>query len=1219
MVRAESFDVETIAQPLLNTDSLGKMGILGSFDSISTYEYVGQQDILSSSGSPYNDSIFIERDGFWGLKNSTDGLVHSMCEINSVIYLAGNFTKIGSQLAAGLASYDTNSGIFDSLGTGVDGSIKTIYCDSESKLLYVGGSLEFNQTYGSAIWDPASSKWNTTAFGGFNEGSQVNSILKYNDNIIFGGRFDGLGDASLLLSNSSTNSTVIYNSQRISFSSASFYAEGTNSGDKNNEPSSIVCNKGDWLLDNNRAGTWASYFPFSITPTKIRLFNSKTEGTGTKTWRFHAYPMNGILNMTYIDPGNNQTLYCDAWCPLPESSTTPYQDFEFVNPVSMSSFQIDLLDYYGSAAGLGGIELFQNDIIVHANTSFDTADSCFKKGNTSISIVNGDGWTSPKLITGAVATYISAEVSPEEYNEYSVVFQPNITVSGNYTILVYTPGCIDDQTCDMRGQVNVTVNFSEYQPPITTLLYETNDEEKYDTVYYGHIDPISDSYRPSVTLSLTNIDSDVVFAADRAQFILNSTTVIEKNTSSELSINGLFEFRPSNFTPKFREENEFIIGNTTINLAGNLLQENAEVNSLVVQNTSLFIGGNLSSNRTGEGVFALNSESGSVNRLTNNGLNGVVESMIVFDQFDKNTVIITGNFSNTKSRSESGENLSNIAAFNTSNSAWISFGRGVNAPISMVFPLQLNTSSALGIRGNFTECYTLKGETILASNGFNTWVIEDATWLENSRLKNSGFKGILSSSIQVNQTWYYAGVGTIGGTTAPGAALLNSDFDLEPMNFEIGSISPTSNITKRADDDSDSPFSVNVGVFVNATTSVIGGHFNVTSNGATFENIIINNNGSISGLPPGLDSSSEFKSLLINNDFLYAGGSISGSINNGFVSGLIFYDIKNEIYTIQPSGLEGGRSTVLELRIRPNSEQLIVVGDFEMAGSLSCNAFCIYDLDSSRWESPSTGLFGTVSSMEFLSNDILLLAGNMTLNSTRASLALYDFGSSSFSLLHNNQSVSLPGSVSRFVLNGNAVDSIFVCGQTNDGAPYLSHWNGTLWSDIDSDIISADSFNDIKILESNDNHNSNDILSRDEILLVMGSFTFEKYGQVSAAFFDGVEWTPFLITNKSKKSMGSVQSFFSQSSHSFSRLAQQQFMKRGFVVLISLAIAFGLICIIILISLLFTHWRRPSDGYKRATSRIAESEMTGPVPPNTLFKHMGTLGPRKRPVSSIIE
>lgn len=66
------------------------------------------------------------------------------------------------------------------------------------------------------------------------------------------------------------------------------------------------------------------------------------------------------MNLTYTDPDSDKKAYCDKSCPLSSNSDEDYCEFTFVNNVGMSDFQIEVLDWYGSGAGLNGIELLHD-------------------------------------------------------------------------------------------------------------------------------------------------------------------------------------------------------------------------------------------------------------------------------------------------------------------------------------------------------------------------------------------------------------------------------------------------------------------------------------------------------------------------------------------------------------------------------------------------------------------------------------------------------------------------------------------------------------------------------------------------------------------------------------------------------------------------------------------------------------------------------------------
>jgi hypothetical protein len=64
---------------------------------------------------------------------------------------------------------------------------------------------------------------------------------------------------------------------------------------------------------------------FGYRPTKLRLRNTHFQGRGTKTFRFVAHPIDGIMNFTYVDPATSETHACDATCPLSNDPNVEFQ------------------------------------------------------------------------------------------------------------------------------------------------------------------------------------------------------------------------------------------------------------------------------------------------------------------------------------------------------------------------------------------------------------------------------------------------------------------------------------------------------------------------------------------------------------------------------------------------------------------------------------------------------------------------------------------------------------------------------------------------------------------------------------------------------------------------------------------------------------------------------------------------------------------------------
>lgn len=840
------------------------------------------------------------------------------------------------------------------------------------------------------------------------------------------------------------------------------------------------------------------------------------------------------------------------------------------------------------------------DAITFANQTLNQQNNCDNSSFAPFSVTNGNFSSSDV----SASTYVTLNVdSSSESSEISVVYEPNITISGNYTILLFTPGCVQDGTCSTRSGVNVTIDVAQNQGAESITLFETNSYDKYDEIYTGNVDEISNGFRPRVTLTPPrNQAVPYTFVADRIQVILNSVT-------QSISINSIFEFDPSNFTNVGENPSALPVGNTTINSAGSFLGKFPLIRSLYSNNDTLYVGGNFSSSKVGTNIFKIGH---SVQPLTSNGLNGHVNGI---QNYSSEELVVYGNFSGLSNSTLEG--LSNIALYNTLNNSWSSLAHGTGGEVTGLALFDLNGTTTFGFSGNFSNVYSNSSKAISAEDGFGLWVADENSWFADSSFSSIFLRARISQSAYFNNTMFYSGYARVFSSSANGASLVNSDFSLSPIPFKFGNSSTSSSSVSKRDTILDGGDNIiNSGTFANSSFSILGGHFTAEANNSTYHNLIMINDGVVTGLPNGtIDQSSVFHHLYVDNNILYAGGAITGSPNSNEISGIIFYDLSANAYSSnQPPGVSGGDSTVTSIQVRPNTNQLIVAGSFEQAGSLSCNSFCIYDLSANRWLSPSPGMSGTVSSMQFIGNNQVVFAGDLTLNNSNVYLAQYNFDNSAFTTF-GDLSTSLPGPINSFALNSDGLSSVFASGtDSSSGDAYVAHWNGSAWNRVDSVIESGSVITDLSLLDLQDQHTSNDVLPSTQVLLISGNIMLQNFGNASSVFFDGSSFQPAFLTTKADGSSGSVNSFFSQEVRTYGQLTSKKYMKRGFVVLISLAIALGLTFLLVALGLLIAHIRRKQQGYTPAPNRVSEAEMAETIPPATLFEEMANTHatPRRR-------
>ena len=350
-VRAITF--ASAPSPNLDLSGLGRVALAGDFDSISLFNYIGQdEDGLNTNGS---QSILARYpNGDFADVASADSSITTMCpfvrngKLQGIV-MGGNFTSVAQQQAQAAILFDPSTGAITPL-PGISGSVNSVYCDNNAGTVYFGGSFTGGNSTNAIAW---TDNWTKLPFNGFNGPVSAISSLS-NGHVVFGGSFTGIGNLT---------APTTPNAQAVNVGSANISAgPNTTTHQSYSDPRNAICRTSGqggsgWLLQDNVPGFWRADFGFYYNPTKLQLLNSQLPGYGVKTWRFTAFPSNGIMNFTYFD-GSGQH-FCDSQCPLLQGNTS-YQDFYFVNSVGMNGWRIDVSDWYGNGGGLDGIELFQN-------------------------------------------------------------------------------------------------------------------------------------------------------------------------------------------------------------------------------------------------------------------------------------------------------------------------------------------------------------------------------------------------------------------------------------------------------------------------------------------------------------------------------------------------------------------------------------------------------------------------------------------------------------------------------------------------------------------------------------------------------------------------------------------------------------------------------------------------------------------------------------------
>ena len=740
-------------------------------------------------------------------------------------------------------------------------------------------------------------------------------------------------------------------------------------------------------------------------------------------------------------------------------------------------------------------------------------------------------WTVSPSVPSTTSEYLTASLNESNINGVSVVFEPDIKQKGNYTVTIFTPGCQADNSCDTRGIVNITGNYATASAPglpLQTQIYQTNDYDKYDQIYQGPVDVNSDGFRPTVTLApLAGQQKSITIVAQRVQFNLTG--------NSTVGLNGLYEFDPNSNTL------DTTFSNSTFDQAGMNLEPGATVTTMAILNNITFVGGNFTDTNTGfQNIFSIGT--GNSTSLPNGGLNAEVSSIATYN----NLLYIGGNFTNTLNGSVTG--LNNVAAFDPTTNVWQALGAGVSGAVSNIVSLEVNVTTdkpetCITVNGFFNQLNGWDSYPPVNVSGFGIWVPSRQNWLQNLHLPSQAITGQLTAMTNVtkpNTTEFalLAGVLSSKDMSSQDAVYLKSNpTTIQSLNVGIQP-QPIGPVTrKRALSGQDVTGAV-AGLFHasgSLNVTVLGGHFTATaSNGSIINNLVILNGTTITGLSTGLDSDSAFLALAASDTILYAGGSVTGNVNNAAVNGLVFYDLGLAAYSYpQPPAFGGDNVAVNAITVRPNKSpaQVYVGGSFDTAGSLGCPSVCIFE--NGAWNPPGSGLTGSVTSLTWQGTDRLLAAGNLTVSNNATSLATYDTTKSQWTAL-SGAAESIPGPVTALASANKDASSFWVAGQSKNNSAFLVKYDGNSnsYSSVTEGLESQTTIQGLSVLQLTKDHSQNNLVPNNMILLVTGQLNLTGFGNASAALYNGTTFTPFILAT-SGNSAGSLSQLFSENSVPF--------------------------------------------------------------------------------------
>ncbi|KAI9323395.1 cortical protein marker for cell polarity-domain-containing protein [Dichotomocladium elegans] len=1113
-------NAELVSLPTIRNDAVGQLGFAGDYAGISQYKDTRQfESINTNSSSPVVvGSIVMQKDGTFELVASADGDITATCvDANNNVYLGGSFNQLNNTPFNYITRFDPVSSTLFSLGQGLDGPVEALLCDND--VVYVGGDFVApigvaNTTFASytghaAIWFQSNNSWGPVPWSGFNGPVYTITRNPATNTILFGGRFDSTGDGVYYNPNSS---------QAMNMGAPTAVSAGNSAlSGKNSDPGSIVCqNNGSenepWLLQDGVPGYWDAEFGYNIQPSLFRISNAHIDGRGTNTFSIIALGSNEYFTLSYIDPTTQQTVTCTTDCVLSNDTSIAYQDFTVVDPIPAHGIRIQIDTWYGLGGGLSNVQIFQSDIGIHPQST-TTNTAC---ASTPGPITTTTGTWQEQFVYGIYQDFLTSTFPASELatSDASVTYHPYIPVPGVYNVYATTPGCVGSSSCDQRTQVDLILQMS---PGITSTVTvsQTSSEDTITLIYTGFIAATTSAFRPTIVLkpsTAANATSDIVtIVADSFQFIRNGTNA---------TLTSILEYSPQNFTQNIKPAwhplaEQLMVGSTVRSIDAS-------------SGVALYIGGQFSSvDGTYRNVVSFDYNIGRMVPLASSTINGTVYHVALVDS----ALYVGGAFNDSAAGS-----MNNIVEYDLATASWAPLGMGADGPVTKIFPTDDNTT--ITISGNFTHIRTQNSSSLRVGNA--VWSKSDKQWTDRTSL----VVGTVTANISTSTSIQILAGRLLGAQTyrADGASSFNRN---NVLAYHFGN---------------DMNIKINSGVFWHNTTNgqnttvvIIGGRFNTTSVNikslGLYQEDVWTNLGNLDG---------EVKSLVLIGNILYIGGQFTGTIGQTARSvSFAIYDLSSGMSrdvgnVYGPGGIPGTINTV---RAQPDGTAIYIGGNFSSVGSLSCPSVCKLNTQTNQWNAVALGISGEVYDLA-VNNDQIIAVGDISVGSTRTAVARMDTQGNTWTAMSMG-STGIPTAV----LSGLNQEAV-VAGR-NETSSFLATWDGSQFSSLTTDLGASSYIRQLAFMPiaSSPSH-SRYPADSDFMLLAAGHLSLQKYGNVSAALYDGSQWFPFALSTKLDGTPGQLSQIFYESGCCIA-VDIIHHLPVPAVILISIAVSLGIIFVVV--------------------------------------------------------
>ncbi|KAK9899042.1 hypothetical protein P389DRAFT_42803 [Cystobasidium minutum MCA 4210] len=908
----------------------------------------------------------------------------------------------------------------------------------------------------------------------------------------------------------------------------------------------------------------------------------------------------------------------------------------------MTGFEITILSHYGAVAGLHMLQLLSSGTVAYSIDTQNQGwgrgictsgpASVYGRSSSTHQPTAQIPWDHVEVVSSTIsgtsegALCAAVPVDADSNTAPTATWYPYFGQDGNYELYFFTPACSFDATCGQRGAVDVEVAISGTAGSSTsmTTINQEGSQDQSTLIYSGPINPIANNAEVKVTMKLSSSERPNLAAGKGDKYYLVADKIItvakdtDGNGSNQIKIgtgmnsvnvstadsnrrqlrydigHGLFEWKTSEIngiSPTL--DTGMTTGQEirTVQTAGTFdrlafgLSASSKIEQIVAlpDSAGFVLAGDMDTTAsTGaiQNVVLLNAD-GRIGQNAQRGLNGPVNALT----YDGQYIYAAGNFSAT---GDAGLSDFNGRARRKIAENWESVpGLSNDGEASFIAQLP-NDKLVIGYQENAVDIWYSSNNSV-ATMGQPLIVAS----LSSSALSQDGKTAYLAGSLSA-----------LVQSTSSGSARITKD-GLEPINFGFQAASPSqtgatpsstpaskrslastglmstlkNKLKKRQSGNAlAAPSALPTSILASSTEPVIyagahwknsssdqdvtilGGRF-VSRDGLVTNLGVLRADGSLTPLQGDNAASGDVRSLLVADDLLWIGRA------NAQDDALTVYDLAAQQWRT---------SDFLSTAVAASS------GHFENLNAVvGCNNICEWQKESKQWTALGSGVEGIAAAVA-LSKAHLYLAGSFVSNNTSAYVTSWDYESKVWNAL---PSEGLPGPT--LAISVDSDSSIFVSGTSaSDSSSYLSRWDGNAWAPVVGSQANAQDQDSLQLGGSDvqqlllapiTSENDNDyFLKNDRVLMVSGQLNLARSGPASSAIFDGSAWYPYLLSTTASGAAGTIAGFFYPANTI--QFGRHQHLALGLVILVSMAIALGVVFLGVLVALIITLSKRHDDA-----------------------------------------